>query len=219
MTETQRQSNRDRTRRWKLNHPDEVRLSAKKYREKYRVQIREYHQKRYLRLRSQIRAQHREYYYRDVDATRKRQRISRARQWEKNPEVERAKFRRWYHRNKDYYNQPNIKILGNLRRRLWEVIRGKVQKSQRTTDILGCPISDFLIYLESKFEPDMSWQNYGLGKDKWNVDHIVPCSLFDLTKPDHQKRCFHFSNLQPMWSVDNFSKHDRVISDHQFQLI
>lgn len=32
---------------------------------------------------------------------------------------------------------------------------------------------------------------------------IRPCNSFDLTKPEDQLKCFHFTNLQPLWAKDN----------------
>ena len=78
-------------------------------------------------------------------------------------------------------------------------------ENARASELFGCPIEDFLLYLESKFEPGMSWDNwdYGGGTGKWRIDHIMPSAIFDLTRPDHQKHFFHFSNQQPMWAPEN----------------
>jgi hypothetical protein len=38
------------------------------------------------------------------------------------------------------------------------------------------------------------------------VDHIKACTEFDLTDPAQQAICFHYTNLQPLWSVDNIRK-------------
>ena len=56
----------------------------------------------------------------------------------------------------------------------------------------------------------MTWDNYGIGKHKWCIDHIKPCALFDLLLPKEQKKCFHYSNLQPMWASENSSKIDKL---------
>ena len=48
----------------------------------------------------------------------------------------------------------------------------------------------------------MSFENYG----KWHVDHIKPCAKFDFTKPEEQVKCFHYTNLQPLWAIDNIKK-------------
>lgn len=69
--------------------------------------------------------------------------------------------------------------------------------------LLGCSVESFWLYLESQFESGMTRENYGTA---WEVDHILPCALFDLSKPDHQARCFHFSNLQPLTPLANKEK-------------
>lgn len=105
--------------------------------------------------------------------------------------------------------RPETVIKWRLRDRINKALRGN-WKFGDTIILLGCSISDFKIYLESRFEPDMSWSNQGRGG--WHIDHIIPCALFDLTKAEHQKRCFHFSNMQPMWESENCAKGCRVIS-------
>jgi hypothetical protein len=50
----------------------------------------------------------------------------------------------------------------------------------------------------------MTWENWAL--DGWHIDHIRPCCSFDLTDPEQQKKCFHYSNLQPLWAEENWSK-------------
>lgn len=97
----------------------------------------------------------------------------------------------------------NYRLTGNLRHRVWLALRGHV-KSDRTLGLIGCSIDDLRDYLESKFSEGMSWDNYGFYG--WHVDHIKPCALFDLTQPQEQRQCFHYSNLQPLWAKDNFSK-------------
>jgi hypothetical protein len=57
-------------------------------------------------------------------------------------------------------------------------------------------------HLESQFQQGMTKDNYG----KWHVDHITPCARFDLTQPTEQKKCFHYTNLQPLWAEQNLKK-------------
>ena len=44
----------------------------------------------------------------------------------------------------------------------------------------------------------MTWDNYG---GYWHIDHIIPCCRFDLTKEEEQLKCFHYTNLQPLFAV------------------
>lgn len=76
------------------------------------------------------------------------------------------------------------------------------KKAGITVELLGCSIKEFRNHLEIRFKPNMSWDNYG----QWHIDHVKPCSAFDLTKEDQQRECFHFSNLQPLWANENANK-------------
>lgn len=107
------------------------------------------------------------------------------------------------------------KILNALRCRLGSCIRKlKTKKCQRTVALLGCSIDALKLHLESRFTPGMNWSNFGRKKgiQCWEIDHILPCASFDLTDPEQQRKCFHFTNLQPLWATDNRSKSDRVDS-------
>ena len=59
----------------------------------------------------------------------------------------------------------------------------------------------------------MSWANYGYGSDKWNIDHIYPLSKLDLSNSADSKKGSHYTNLRPMWQVDNFKKRNNIISE------
>ena len=83
------------------------------------------------------------------------------------------------------------------------------RKHGTTIKLLGCNINELRFYLEGKFIDGMSWDNYG----EWHIDHIRPCASFDLTDPEQQKKCFHYTNLQPLWAEDNLSKGDKIIND------
>ena len=101
---------------------------------------------------------------------------------------------------------PNFKILRYLRTRICCVLKGK-NKSANTMTLLGIPNVEFLWnYLEKQFKPGMTRKNHG----KWHLDHMKPCSSFDLTKPEEQAECFHYTNLQPLWASENLSKGNRI---------
>jgi len=101
----------------------------------------------------------------------------------------------------------NVRLLENLRRRLYSaLIQG--HKSQSTASLLGCTVKELKQHLEKQFQNGMTWSNYG--KNGWEIDHIRPCASFDLSKPEEQKKCFHYTNLQPLWAVENYKKHDKI---------
>lgn len=70
-------------------------------------------------------------------------------------------------------------------------------------ELIGCPMVWLEAHLESLFAPCMTWGNHG---KVWHIDHIKPCAKFDLTDPEQQRICFHWTNLQPLFAADNIRK-------------
>jgi hypothetical protein len=106
------------------------------------------------------------------------------------------------------------KLKLNLSRRIRAGIQlGGVKKNSKTMDLLGCSINFLMDYLESKFLIGMSWDNYGNRKNQWSIDHIIPCTFFDLTKEEAQLECFHYTNLQPLWWIDNIRKSNKLLEN------
>jgi hypothetical protein len=104
-------------------------------------------------------------------------------------------------------NDLNFKILSNLRTRLWRALKAqKAKKYLKTIFLIGCSADELKKHLKAKFLNGMSFDNYGAGSKKWSIDHIIPCSYFNLSDPKQQQQCFHYSNLAPLWNKDNFSK-------------
>ena len=101
--------------------------------------------------------------------------------------------------------KPEARITENLRRRTRAVLEG-INKSDNTLALIGCSPKELKKHLESLFTKGMSWSNYG----KWHIDHIKPCSSFDLTIESQQRECFNYQNLQPLWARDNLSKGNKI---------
>lgn len=85
------------------------------------------------------------------------------------------------------------------------LVEGGYSKKSNTQEILGCSFEDFKIYLESKFEDWMNWNNKGLYNGDfnygWDIDHIIPLSTTE-TEEDII-RLNHYTNLQPLCSKVN----------------
>lgn len=63
----------------------------------------------------------------------------------------------------------------------------------------------FIKYIESKFEPWMTWDNYGKynGEENfgWDLDHIIPISVANSIKD--VLNLSHYTNIQPLCSRVN----------------
>lgn len=113
--------------------------------------------------------------------------------------------RRMSERRKD----PVFRMNRNLRRRILSAIKDK-RKSDLSENLLGCSWMEARRHIESLWKDGMSWDNYGM--HGWHIDHIKPCASFDLSKPEQQKKCFHYTNLQPLWAKDNLKKGAKLAS-------
>jgi hypothetical protein len=104
-----------------------------------------------------------------------------------------------------HYKKTKGRLAEALRSRLYQAIRWESKAGSAVSD-LGCSIPELKQYLESKFQPGMTWDNYG----QWHIDHINPLAKFDLTDREQFLQACHFTNLQPLWAVDNLAKRDKI---------
>ena len=95
------------------------------------------------------------------------------------------------------------KLSRNLRSRLNLAVRNNYIGGKAVRE-LGCSIEEFKLYLESLFQQDMTWENYG--RKGWHIDHIIPLANYDLSNPEQLKQACHYTNLQPLWWYDNLKK-------------
>ena len=115
-----------------------------------------------------------------------------------------------YEKNK-YHTDPTFRTERLCRRRIQLALAGK-NKSASTLDLLGCTAEHARFHIESQFTEGMTWDNI-------HIDHIQPCASFDLEDPNEQRKCFHYTNLQPLLAEDNLRKSDSIVPEHQVKLL
>jgi len=143
----------------------------------------------------------------------------------KNREKRLEGKRDWSRRNKEHVNRYaknkrdtdiQFKIRCSIRNRINSaIVYQKKTKYCSSLKLLGCSIQEAKQHLEKQFKDGMSWDNYA--HKGWHIDHIIPCATFDLTKLEEQKKCFHYTNLQPLWWWENISKNSKIISESSAQ--
>ena len=110
-----------------------------------------------------------------------------------------------------YSNDIQFKLKVLLSNRVRKSLKNQnILKKTKTVKLIGCSWQEARDHLQSQFKEGMTWENHG--KYGWHIDHIIPCSSFDLTDPEQQKKCFHYTNIQPLWWHENLSKGNKILS-------
>ena len=132
-------------------------------------------------------------------------------EWRSRPDVRERQNRLTNdYKTKRLKEDPEFKIKTNLRIALAKAItRVSGHKRGSHIELLGCTVEQLRDHLESQWLQGMSWENYGNSKGTWNIDHIRPFASFNLMNLEDLRKCCHYTNLQPMWAVDNYSKGDK----------
>jgi len=154
----------------------------REYRDKNKKEIAKKDKERYIKNKEKIAKRHKKYYINNKEKINKQ--------------------KRRYQQNKRKTN-INFRIKASLRTRISHALKGKY-KSLPTMFLIGCDTDYLMYYIQNQFAEGMTWNNYGIYG--WHIDHIKPCTKFDLSRKSEQFKCFHYSNLQPLWAEDNLRK-------------
>lgn len=200
---------KQRNKRWRENNSDYIKQKTKEYYERTKGRQIQYKKDN----REKVNSTRKKWYQKTAGIRREKAREN----YQKNKMKISSKSRESYkkHREKRIAQKKtkrqqdtNTRIKCNLRRRLNNAIKTN-SKTSSTLNLLGCSIDYLKHHLEKQFSPEMSWDNYG--RYGWHIDHIIPCASFDLSKEEEQKKCFHYTNLQPLWWKDNLQKGSKIL--------
>jgi len=119
-----------------------------------------------------------------------------------------SNFKEWAKTPK---NKLNRNISSAIRRSL------KSKKPGHWEEVVGFKYSELIKRIEPLLLEGMSMENYGA----WHIDHIIPVSAHNFQTPEDIdfKKCWSLKNLQPMWAIDNFKKHNKLTKPFQPSLI
>jgi hypothetical protein len=137
-------------------------------------------------------------YYADWQSRNRERKNARRRVWEFQHRQDRTAYER-----ERCVAIPSYRIAKRLRTRLNAVLAGRAKTGSAVRD-LGCVISELKAWLESQFQPGMTWENWS--PTGWHIDHKKPLASFDLTDPEQFRQAVHYTNLQPLWAEDNLAK-------------
>lgn len=93
----------------------------------------------------------------------------------------------------------DFRFIENSRHRTNQALNG-IDKSASTKELLGGTMEEIWAHLEPQFYGNLTKENYGT---VWQAHHVKECNSFDLSKPEQQRECFNYTNLQPLTIEDH----------------
>lgn len=200
-----REENLKKARDWKANNKEKVTAYRKRYweenkeREKLTLKLwKESNSDKYIRSKRESDKKYRE---RNLDKTRLYRQNN--------------KFERNLRERERYYNDISYNIKIKLRASFRQAFNLQgLSKKERVLKYIGCSLDELKKHLEKKFRQGMNWDNNT--NEGWHIDHILPVSSFDHSNEEQIGKCWHYSNLQPLWAMDNYRKSDKIIPLNQY---
>lgn len=122
-----------------------------------------------------------------------------------------------YNKNlkKKRLNDPIFRLKTNLRTRIWYIFkRGGHTKSKKSEELLGAPFKVVKGHIERQFSKGMSWDKVG---KLIHIDHKIPLASAK-TEEELISLC-HYTNLQPLWAIDNIEKSNKIIPTQMIMTI
>ena len=177
-------------REYQQTHKKECKARAKKWKEENLERLNERKTAWYLKNK-------------DTEAYKEKRRLASQERREKFPEKVYASHKKCYDKRRKA--NPDVALALRLRNGIRKALkRDSAYTNSHLKDLLGMPIPEFRIYFASQFKDGMTMERFLSGEI--HVDHIKPLVSFDLTKQKEQEKAFHYTNLQPLWAVDNIRK-------------
>lgn len=190
---------------WYRNNPEKIAKQGKLWRENNSEKIRQYRKENAEKIAKEQKRWNNEHPEIIIAAGKK---------WKEN-NLERAREVGCRCQHK-YRSTIRGKLNNKMNASIGRVLKGK-KMGDHWERLVGYTVDNLKKHLEKQFKEGMNWGNYGRGKDKWQIDHIVPISVFNFFKPEHPDfhKCWNLNNLQPMWSQENQSKSNKLTKSFQ----
>ena len=215
MTEEQKKAKKAYNKKWNEINKEKVKGKREDYLKKYyqekkdilklyylsnKEEISKKNKKKYIENKEEILIKNKKYYNDNKKKLCEQKKVYRHKNKEK------ININKKEYVNKRKKNDITFKLKLNIKCLIRNSIFNKgLKKNSKTSLILGCSFDEFRLYIESKFEPWMIWDNYGKYNGQlncgWDLDHIIPSSsaksIEDIIKLNH------YTNFQPLCSKIN----------------
>lgn len=213
---------RARSAKWADDNPERNAANKARYRDEHADELREYIAEWRRNNHEKAKNSQKAWYEGNKDAA-----MAAAAEWaRKNPLSVKKSQAKWYQNNKErakensdkwkrenpekmkeYANRHAKKRSEDPKYGLESAVKQGVRRGllsgskagRRTFEVLGYSPDDLRRHLEKKFQPGMTWENYG----EWHIDHEIPLSAFNYETPDDIdfKRALALSNFAAVMGV------------------
>jgi hypothetical protein len=104
---------------------------------------------------------------------------------------------------------PQYAVASRVRGRIYIALKKqRATKREQTSKLVGCSFLFLKKHIEGKFRDGMAWDK----PNSFHIDHIRPLASFDLTDPEQLKVACHWTNLQPLYPLENLQKGAKILT-------
>jgi hypothetical protein len=181
---------------------EHARIRSREYKRKWAVLNKDKIHASYIRCKQRHRASMRAWYKKNKQAA-----ADYAKKWNAENREKRVSYKRKYHAKYSATWEYKLRQFAS-NQVAGAIMASKSQKSGRSIKYLGCSIRFFKLWIESKFESWMTWENHG----QWHIDHIIPlCTIKSAADDEAIRSLLHYSNLRPISAHENLTKQRRQL--------
>lgn len=207
---------KNRQKRWYEKNKEKVIARTTVYQRTHKEQTKKYDQTYRKKNKSAIKELWKKYY---DDHRGERKQYNK--EYKENHKEALNQYRKEHRRKFNEYERqrkqedPCFKLACNLRNRIYCAVKYNSKVGSAVRD-LGCSIQELKQRFETMFYPNpktdesMSWDNHGIFG--WHIDHVKPLVSFDLTDRKQFLEACHYTNLRPLWAIQNLSEGSRGFS-------
>lgn len=212
-----KKGNASRAKKYYWSNREIIKEKTKAYNIRHKKRKKEYDKEYRQKNLDRIKKRNQQYYIKNKDAIKEKTKLYLI----KNKDKLANKYKEYYQKNKNKINKYrnsweknkekndiHFRIKKRLQNRILIALK-RNKKSDSTMKLVGCSLQELKQHIEKQFKLGMTWNNYNYRG--WHIDHIIPCASFDLSKEEEQKKCFHYTNLQPLWAEENIKKSNKIL--------
>jgi hypothetical protein len=217
---------------YRKNNKEKTLVYAKEYRENNKEKVKEYFSKikdkrkeydrlRYIELnKNKIKKRKR-----GVSIQTKEEKLLKQKEYyQKNKEKIQLKHKEYRERNREKTRKrsseyekikkitdPSFKIKKLIRASFYVNLKiSKIKKTDKFFKYTEIKLSDYIDHFKNNYPEEFLKITE---KGKYHIDHIIPCSAYDLTNNNEIKKCWNPKNLRIIPAKENLKKYDKIDYD------